>query len=180
MKYLFKKIHNFIFCLKYPFMKSRNVWTDKFMGYGHTLYDEIPVGWRKAFGKDFLEDLRKALIKDHDLYRFRFTQIKEKYGTLRLYNNGASENTQLVLNRYEQYSILYCVDCGQPTEYETIGWVEYLCEDCFEKRLKDNYDEERDGPFEEYSKRLKDICRLEKEQDETDEIEIIEVEEGEE
>ena len=45
---------NFFFLLKYPFMKSRNVWDGKFMGYSHTFYNHIPVGWRTAFGKDLL------------------------------------------------------------------------------------------------------------------------------
>lgn len=48
------------------------------MGYGHTLYDEIPEGWRKAFGKQLSRDLKKALIKDGYLKEFRFSYIKVK------------------------------------------------------------------------------------------------------
>lgn len=73
-------IKNYFLCLKYPFLKSRNVWTDKFLGYGDTLYEWIPDGWRKAFGKQLIKDLRKALKQDGILKDFRFHQIKEKYG----------------------------------------------------------------------------------------------------
>ena len=75
-----KYIKNFFLCLKYPFLKVRNVWTGKFCGYNGTYLDWIPHGWKKAFGKQLCKDLRKALIKDKNLYKFRFSDIKEKYG----------------------------------------------------------------------------------------------------
>ena len=50
-------IKNFFFCLRYPFWKSRNVWTGKFCGYSSTSYDWIPEGWRKAFGKELSKDI---------------------------------------------------------------------------------------------------------------------------
>lgn len=41
---IFRKICNFLLCLRYPFYKSRNVWTGKFLGYEFTWYDDIPKG----------------------------------------------------------------------------------------------------------------------------------------
>lgn len=150
-------IRNFFLCLRYPFYISRNVWTGKFMGFTSTWYDDIPDGWRKAFGKQFSKDLKKALKKDGILKTFRFQQIKEKYGTLRLYNNGEGENTGNVIRYYENLSMCYCIMCGKLARYCTQGWVEYVCEDCFNKI--ERYDEDADPKFDEYKK----LCRLKEE-----------------
>ena len=130
---LIRKIKNYFFCLRYPFYKVRNVWTDKFMGYDHTLYDHIPEGWRKAFGKQLSKELKKQLKKDNQLKTFRFSQIKEKYGTLRLYNFGCSEECMKLLDKYEKLSKEYCIECGKKAKYETEGYILYLCEECFEE-----------------------------------------------
>ena len=47
-------------------------------------------GWYKRFGKELLKRLRKQLIKDKMLYKWRIMDIKEKYGTFRLYCNYGS------------------------------------------------------------------------------------------
>ena len=132
---LIRKIKNYFFCLRYPFYKVRNVWTDKFMGYDHTLYDHIPEGWRKAFGKQLSKELKKQLKKDNQLKTFRFSQIKEKYGTLRLYNFGCSEECMKLLDKYEKLSSHYCIKCGKKAKYETEGYILYLCEKCFKEEL---------------------------------------------
>lgn len=153
----FVVIKNFFFCLKYPFYISRNVFTDKFLGFTHTWYDEIPRGWRIAFGKQLSKDLKAALKKDGIIKTFRFQQIKEKYGTLRLYNNGEGENTHKVIRYYENLSMCYCFMCGKPARYCTQGWIEYLCEDCFKEI--ERYDDDADPEFSEYKK----LCRLKEE-----------------
>lgn len=132
-KFLFVRIKNYFLCKKYPFIRARNVWTGKPCGYGFTWYDEIPTGWRIAFGKQFLKELKQCLKKNHELKDFRFHQIKEKFGELCLYCGGATEETLALLHKYEMLSTKYCIYCGKPSEYETQGWIEYLCEDCFVK-----------------------------------------------
>ena len=61
------------------------------MGYGYTWYDDIPEGWRKAFGKQLSKELKKKKKKDNQLKTFRFSQIKEKHGSLCIYTQGCSE-----------------------------------------------------------------------------------------
>lgn len=136
MKKLIRKIYNFFFCLRYPFYKSRNVWSDKFLGYEYTWYDAIPTGWRKAFGKQLSKELRAALKKDGILKTFRFTQIKEKWGELCLYNNGVGNNTDRVINKYERLSTAYCINCGKPVRYITYGYIVYLCDDCASEEIQ--------------------------------------------
>lgn len=131
-----------IFCLKYPFYKSRNVWTDKPCGYSFTWYDCIPKGWRIAFGKQLSEDLRKQLKKDKQLHTFRFSQIKEKWGKLCLYNFGCSEECWKIIYKYEDLSKKYCIYCGKPVTHKTTGYVLYLCKDCCKKEVDpDNIDD---------------------------------------
>lgn len=136
---MLKRIKNFFLCLKYPFLRMRNVWTGKFAGYRSTWLDALPDGWRKAFGKQFCRDLRKALIEDKQLHEFRFSDVKEKYGTLRLYHFGAGKNTNYVLNKYMYLSTCYCVYCGKHARYITDGWIEHLCEDCGKRLIKPKY-----------------------------------------
>lgn len=154
----FLVIKNFFFCLKYPFYTSRNVYTGKITGFRHTWYESIPEGWRKAFGKQLSKDLKEALKKDGMLKKSRFfSDIKEKYGTLRLYTCGEGENTHKVIRHYESLSMCYCIICGKPARYCTQGWIEYLCEDCFRKI--ERYDADTNLEFNEYAQ----TCRLKEE-----------------
>lgn len=139
---MFKRLKNFFFCLKYPFWKARNVWTGKSCGYSFTEYDFIPEGWRKAFGKQLSKDLKKVLKKTHYLKKFRFSQIKEKYGELCLYCFSAPEEVFEVLHKYELLSIGYCYICGKPARYCSKGWVAYVCEDCAKDFITDSKERE--------------------------------------
>ncbi len=125
---------NFIFVKKYPFWASRNAWTGRFIGYEVTEYDNIPKGWQKAFGKQLTADIAAALkadgIRKKDWRKnLRWEQIKEKWGTLRLYA-ATTERVQHVLDRYECMSYCFCIDCGKPARYVTCGYVSYICDDC--------------------------------------------------
>ena len=130
---MFKRLKNFFFCLKYPFWKARNVWTGKSCGYSFTEYDAIPEGWRKAFGKQLSKELKKVLKETHYLKKFRFSEIKEKWGELCLYCFDAPEEVFEVLDKYERMSKHYCIHCGKPSEFVTKGWILYICKDCAHK-----------------------------------------------
>ena len=95
-----------------------------------TEWDAMPTGWRKAFGDQYLKDLKKQLKKDHMLYSWRITQIKEKFGTLRLYCSHGTRELYDLINTYEDLSWHTCIRCGKPAKYNTTGWIEPYCEDC--------------------------------------------------
>lgn len=125
---------NYLFCRKYPFWKSRNVWTGRFSGYQFTMYEWIPDGWRKAFGPQLTEDIAAALKADGIPKRkwcknLQWEDIKEKYGDLRLYA-ATTERVQEVLSKYGCLSIGYCINCGRPARYITRGYILYICDQC--------------------------------------------------
>ena len=130
------KIKNYFFIKRYPFYRKTNSWTgEEIGGYDRTWYDSIPEGWRKAFGKELSRNLRKVLKLTGELNTFKFTEIKEKWGSLRLYTNQISDAVQEVLSYYERLSIGYCMYCGKSARYCTEPCVAYVCEDCFEKMV---------------------------------------------
>ena len=132
-------------CKRYPFLIPRNVWTDEITWerwrdekkYGWTLAKEFPTGWWKAFGLMMCEELREDLIKYDYLDKFRFEEIKEKFGQLRIYYNGIPIESD-VNNIIDKYSILsenICIKCGRPDVpmINITGWISPYCYHCFNK-----------------------------------------------
>lgn len=102
----------------------------------YTELDAMPKGWRKAFGIKMCNDIKKQLKKDKILYRWRIMDIKEKYGTLRLYYNYGSTELYDLIDQYERDSILYCIKCGKKAEYISKGWISPYCSNC---KIGDNF-----------------------------------------
>lgn len=130
------KMQNKKLIKRYPFLLPRNCWTGKVVDdydYSYTEYDCIDIGWRKAFGKLLLEDLREACIKTNYLYELRLEQIKEKYGQLRIYTNAAPQEIHDVIRKYEFISEYVCIHCGKPEAIvvNNYGWMLPLCKDCW-------------------------------------------------
>ena len=140
-------------CERYPFLIPWNRWSGKLitdcskglMGYwpgdpdnipdydfSYTELDDMPDGWRRAFGLRMCEDLRNALIDDNDLDRWRIVQMKEKYGELRLYDNGhkIGSTVPMIIDRYAKLSVITCIQCGAPATRVTTGWISPYCDKC--------------------------------------------------
>lgn len=122
----------------HPYLLPRNVWTDKVVkdyDYTYTEYDCISKGWRIGFGKFLLEDLRKACLETNFLDKLRFSEIKEKYASLRMYTFGAPQKVHDVLHKYEFISEYICIQCGSPYAcvVDDYGWYLPLCKCCWEK-----------------------------------------------
>lgn len=102
-------------------------------------WDAVEPGWNKAFGKQYLKELRQQLIKDKMLYSFRITQIKEKWGRLQLYCYKTSEDVYKIIDKYENLSWDYCIHCGKSAKYISKGWISPYCEDCINKDNINHY-----------------------------------------
>ena len=82
------------------------------------------------------EDFKKELIKVNNLNTFRIIQIKEKFGGLRFYINGAPPNSKIydIIDKYEDLSFEICEFCGAPGKTEDYqGWLFTWCKNCKNK-----------------------------------------------
>ena len=119
----------------------------------YCLYYDIPSGWRNAFGMQLCKDMKHSLlytyIREENisyknifkyiiayckgiklLYGLQITQIKEKFGTLRIYVSHGTNDLHKVIDRYEHLSYNTCINCGKPAEYISNGWISPYCETC--------------------------------------------------
>lgn len=97
----------------------------------YTELDAMPDGWRKAFGIQMCKELKKALKQYNYLYKYRITQIKEKYGSLRWYSNGSPNGCEYpIINKYEDLSRRTCIVCGKPATKISKGWISPYCDNC--------------------------------------------------
>lgn len=117
---------------RYPFLRPRNCFTDEIIeDADYTELDDMPEGWRKAFGERMCEEIREELIKHNYLDEYRIIQIKEKYGMLCWYDAGspADSNVYDIISKYEDVSRKICILCGKPATKISRGWICPYC-DC--------------------------------------------------
>lgn len=138
---------------KYPWVEPCNVWSGKRISdcsgsdgeegfwpgnptdhpdydYTYTELDHLPDGWRLAFGEQLCEELNTALNKTNFADDYRITEIKEKWGGLRWYDNGSTTEMQDIIDKYESLSFRTCINCGKPAKWVTRGWISPYCDSC--------------------------------------------------
>lgn len=123
---------------KYPYAFSHYSWTGEVFyeddtNQPYSLDEDIPKGWSKLFWM-CMEEIREPLERAGLTNKFYFTQVKEKYGELCLYHNGATEEVLDIISKYEYLSQFVCDRCGKPADYQTQGWIENVCKECYEAR----------------------------------------------
>lgn len=99
----------------------------------YTELDAMESGWRKAFGIQMCKDIRKQLIKEKKLFKWRIVQLKEKWGFLHLYHNGGDKIYDII-SKYEEISAKTCINCGKPATKISTGWISPYCDDCIGDR----------------------------------------------
>lgn len=119
---------------KIPFLKMD-------ANYKRTWLDEVPFGWQKlAF--IYFEKIEK-ILNDHNAKDYlRITEVKEKWGKLRIYysfvNNPKYEQNKWIedIDRLfatlEKESWKLCIDCGAVASYQTNEYVTPVCGKCKE------------------------------------------------
>ena len=131
-----RKLKNKKLCKRYPFLIVCD-WSGQPLGYEFTYLDDMPEGWKHAFGLQMCEDIRRVLVKANYLYDYRVAQVKEKFGTLRFYDCGAPSSIyrelQDAIDKYEEMSARTCIRCGRPATKISLGWISPFCDECAEK-----------------------------------------------
>ena len=123
---------------KYEWLILRNDFTDRPIldddGNYMSWKDAIPEGWNVAFGEQMIDELNEILIKYNFVKEFRFLQIKEKFGELRMYSSSIPDEMYNEYseweNKYEKMSKHVCIKCGKSSTHMTKGWILPLCDDC--------------------------------------------------
>lgn len=128
---------------KYKWLRIRNRWTGKLIDDLETRseIDNLPTGWYIAFGEQMIDELNELLVKYKFDDKYMITQIKEKYGTLRWYDNGIpivmSKEYLEWQRKYTELSAKTCIVCGKKGVLrKDLWWIEPLCLKHYREREK--------------------------------------------
>lgn len=79
---------------------------------------------------DILDDLCSKIQKicDSDGHQIVAVQVKEKYGALRFYINGGSQEIYNLIDEAEHKSEKTCEVCGEPGKIYRDGWWYSACD----------------------------------------------------
>ena len=125
---------------EFPFIRPRSWYSGEpiDIDYTYTILDDMPTGWKMAFGEELCKELKEALVKAGQLDNYQVIQVKEKYGYLHWYDNGG-EITRRILSKYEKISEATCCRCGKRATKMSLGWICPFCSDCAESLSKNGY-----------------------------------------
>ena len=140
---------------KYPFLKHRAFWKPEPDDVYATDAENIEHNKYKIWDGSGWEDLWKnrylpRLFKEYDSWdeetrkRFYITDIKEKFGEMRIYTSGhTDERLESIAGDLSIYTCQYCgaeprEESGTRVIWTTGGWITHLCRDCARKYLVDN------------------------------------------
>lgn len=123
---------------KYPWLAPHSAWNGEVVDnydYTWTELDALPRGWVKGFGKVFVEELGEGIERAGLTNQYYVAQAKEKYGSMRWYDSGGTEETYNIIRKFEVISQHVCIFCGRldvPMLNER--WMSPECYHCFRQR----------------------------------------------
>ena len=80
-----------------------------------------------------------------------FTQIKQKFAELRMYNTGMTDEQYKILSEAEDRAEVTCEFCGEPGILrKDMGWLNIKCDAC-----KKEHDDYREKKIQEYKEKQK-------------------------
>lgn len=132
--------HKYWLLIEYPWL---NLDEDEAINYidiekdeVYTFIDCAPEGWAKLC-EDLCAEIKPLLERVGYENDYRLCQVKEKYGSLRWYDNGVPDEIWKeysdILYKYEHISLLTCVCCGAPATKISTGWISPFCDECAKK-----------------------------------------------
>ena len=122
--------------MRFPFL------IPKHLNITYSWYYSIPKGWRKAFGIQLCKEIKQSL-KRNNCDNFYITDVKEKFGELRIYECEAPSEVCDIIHKYEYISSNTCIDCGRIATRKSEGYILPFCDKCgsqymsFKKYYKD-------------------------------------------
>lgn len=98
-------------------------WRGEELQAGEDVYAQVGPGWHGILAV-LLADLEKLG------WNGEIHQVKEKFGGLRFYIGGGSDEIYERIGKAEWDSLETCENCGAPGEPEGPGWIRTLCRTC--------------------------------------------------
>ena len=99
--------------------------------------------WEREDGwNSLIEELIQqiAILLDDVPFDVEVVQIKEKFGRLAFYTDGASDNIHNVIYYYEEKSTTVCEICGEEGKYRSdLSWKRTLCDFHYKDALRQKY-----------------------------------------
>lgn len=89
-----------------------------------TLMTQVPTGWKSILHKGFQEMF-------HLGWDGEIRQIKEKFGSLRLYVQNETSEIEEIISRMEDETESVCSVCGGPRTKTSSGWIKHYCDEHF-------------------------------------------------
>lgn len=114
---------------RFPFLKSSGNLREDLMMFGLMCED----GWYKLIKKLCL-DIEKELKRSGQT-DFQVLEVKEKWGGLRYYTSGTSEEILELIDKAEHDSYSICEKCGKPGKLKDWGWWQTLCDKHMKEEL---------------------------------------------
>lgn len=81
-----------------------------------------------AWHTEFEQKIRPEYVSNY--CALEFTQIKEKFGGLRVYYMGSDEYVQGLIDMATKWSYTVCQNCGERGRANDNGWISVLCDKC--------------------------------------------------
>jgi hypothetical protein len=101
------------------------------------LQTKYPKAFKNFYGWECMDgwaDIIEPIIKEihafnekHDAILMYPSQVKEKFGTLRFYCNGTTDEVDELITKAEKQSAVTCETCGKIGELIASSWLYTAC-----------------------------------------------------
>lgn len=111
-------------CIRFPFLRPKTGYFGQYCW-----YNSIPKGWRQAFGIQLCKEIKQSL-KRNNCNNFIITDVKEKWGSLYIYEIGAPIEVCDIIHKYEYISSHTCIECGRIATRRSQEYILPYCDNC--------------------------------------------------